>query len=215
MNASTDAVRIGDALPGDLAAMERICIETADQGHDPVPERHLPELLPAIWLTPYMEQGVDTVCLVARDAGSAPGEVGRVLGYCIASRDARRFAEHLARDWFPRVRARLEPLAADLTPADRALWDMIRHPVPPDDSWLAGHPAEVHVDLSAAARGLGLGRRLLAAMEEHLRRDGVRGFFLGVDPLNVNAQGFYEHLGLTTLRPRGSDGPVYGASLAR
>ncbi len=221
MTASVGAVRIGPARAGDLPAMEQVCIDTADQGHDPRPVRRMPELLPAIWLTPYMAPDADTVCLVARrDAPShvAGAEtVGRsdILGYCIASRDARAFAERLAGDWFPRVRARLEPLATDLTPADRAPWDMIRHPVVPDEPWLHDHPGEVHVDLLPQARGLGLGRRLLTAMEDQLRRDGVRGFFLGVDPLNVNAQRFYEHLGMRTLRPRGGRGPVYGMSLVR
>ena len=219
MSASGGDIRIGEAHALDLHAMEQICIDTADQGHDPTPERHLPALLPAIWLTPYMAPDADTVCLVARRdapshvAGADPVGRSDILGYCIASRDARAFAERLAGDWFPRVRARLEPLATDLTPADRAPWDMIRHPVVPDEPWLHDHPGEVHVDLLPQARGLGLGRRLLDAMGEHLRADGVRGFFLGVDPLNEGAQGFYEHLGMRTLRPRGGRGPVYGVSL--
>ena len=104
MTASVGAVRIGPARAGDLPAMEQVCIDTADQGHDPRPVRRMPELLPAIWLTPYMAPDADTVCLVARrDAPShvAGAEtVGRsdILGYCIASRDARAFAERLAGD---------------------------------------------------------------------------------------------------------------------
>lgn len=210
------SVHIGAALHADLAAMERICIATADQGHHPPPLRLVPDLLPAIWLTPYMQQGADTVCLVARDTDSATDEGGRILGYCIASRDARSFAEHLALTWFPQVRARLGARIPESTPADQALWDMVCHPVVPEAPWLHDHPGEAHIDLSAEAQGLGLGRRLLDAMASHLRRDGVRGFFLGVDPLNTNAQGFYEHLGLETLRPRGAGGgPVYGVSLVR
>lgn len=209
----TGGIRIDTARAEDLAAMERICIDTAGEGHDPRPHLVHPELVTAIWLTPYMEPGADTVCLVARTSTSHEG--GRVIGYCIAARDARSFARGVAERWFPQVRARLEDRLDEFTPADAALWNVVCHPVVPDDPWLGEHPAEVHIDILPDGQGRGLGRKLLEAMSTELGREGVRGFFLGVDPANTSAQGFYEHLGLALLRPREAGGPVYGRRLTR
>ena len=57
------------------------------------------------------------------------------------------------------------------------------------------YPAHLHIDLLERARGQGLGRVLTDRLFADLRREGIRGIHLGVDPDNANGIGFYEHLG--------------------
>lgn len=203
-------ISVERARAEDLSAMEDICIRTADQGHNPRPERHFPQFLSDIWLTPYMRPDAPTVCLVARESGRA----GKVIGYCIAALDAHSFEEALARDWYPRLQDEYRDEVSEFSAADLGLWKIISSSVPVHADWLKRYPAEVHIDILPNGQGRGLGRRLMSAMTTELQRAGVRGFFLGVDPLNVNARSFYEHMGFVTIVPEGNGGPVYGSALS-
>jgi ribosomal protein S18 acetylase RimI-like enzyme len=191
--------------------MEDVCIRTADQGHEPRPARAFPQFLSDIWLTPYMRQDAATVCFVAREDGLG----GKVIGYCIAALDAHTFEESLAKEWYPSIRGKYLSRVHEFTPADRGLWKLISSPVPVHSDWLKYYPAEVHIDILPDGQGLGVGRRLMSAMTKELQKRGVKGFFLGVDPLNTNAQGFYKHMGFVTIVPRGAGGPIYGVSLKK
>lgn len=202
-------ISVERARPEDLLAMKDICIRTADQGHDPRPKRAFPEFLSDIWLTPYMRKDAPTICLVAR----ADGGSGKIVGYCIAAVDAHAFEEELTSDWYPVIRNRYRNRTNTFTPADAELWKIISSPAPINSNWLKYYPAEVHIDIVPEGQRLGLGRRLIEAMSEELRELGVEGFFLGVDPLNKNAQGFYKHMGYVTILPKEAGGPIYGVAL--
>jgi GNAT superfamily N-acetyltransferase len=115
--------------------------------------------------------------------------------------------------WYPKVRAHYAERMDDFTKADRALWNIMSRPATFSGDWVKRYPAETHIDILSEGRGFGLGRRLIESMEKELQRHGVRGFHLGVDPLNTNAQAFYEHLGLELLVPVSAGGPTYGRVL--
>ena len=52
-----------------------------------------------------------------------------------------------------------------------------------------------HLAVTDAARGLGIGRRLMAQLERRLRAKGCPKVNLQVEPSNARACGFYERLG--------------------
>lgn len=76
---------------------------------------------------------------------------------------------------------------------------------PGNEKQAVEYPAHLHIDLLPVVQGGGVGRRLIATLLDELRRRGVRGVHLGVDPQNVGAAAFYERLGFERLpSPEGS-----------
>lgn len=201
---------IGHARITDLPVLERICRDTADVGHEPMPHRRFPDLLPAVWLTPFLVMGA-TTALVTRPAGPSPS--AGPVGYCVAAWDAATFERRLDELWWPRQRARFGSHVGEFTVDDARVWSRVEHPRHTQGPWLGDHPAVLHIDILPCAQGAGLGRRLIAAMLADLRSRGVAGVHLGVDPLNTGARAFYEHLGFATLVTADEGGPVYGMRL--
>jgi GNAT superfamily N-acetyltransferase len=66
------------------------------------------------------------------------------------------------------------------------------------------YPAELHINLSAAARGLGLGRRLLYACLDQMTALDVPGIHLNTTSRNVAALRLYEKAGFQVLARRKS-----------
>ena len=64
------------------------------------------------------------------------------------------------------------------------------------------YPAELHINLCAAARGLGLGRRLLEACLDQMTALGVPGIHLNTTSQNHAALRLYEKLGFELLARR-------------
>ncbi|WP_371226535.1 GNAT family N-acetyltransferase [Roseovarius sp. 2305UL8-3] len=57
------------------------------------------------------------------------------------------------------------------------------------------HTAEHSVMLNEARKGLGIGRALVTALEEHARKSGVHVFIAAVSSENPNAIAFYKAIG--------------------
>jgi ribosomal protein S18 acetylase RimI-like enzyme len=71
----------------------------------------------------------------------------------------------------------------------------------------ADEPAEIkRMWVAPAARGLGLGRRLIAEIESHARANGVRVLHLDTNRALVEAIGLYRSCGYTEV-PRFNDEP--------
>lgn len=75
------------------------------------------------------------------------------------------------------------------------------------------YPAHLHIDILPAFQGKGAGKQLIATLEAHLKRKGVKAIRLGVGGDNTRAHKFYEREGYTLLRNFGSLGRVYGKKL--
>ncbi|MCI1901764.1 MAG: GNAT family N-acetyltransferase [Bifidobacteriaceae bacterium] len=226
---SKKKISIEHAQPEDLAAMEKICELTVDQGIEPKPSRNFLQFVPAIWLTPYMTLGTAasgiasdatsgttpdtrTICLVARlrEKGSAESSV---IGYCISALNAHEFETSVAQNWYPQLRAQYQSRVGEFTASDKGTWRIIAHPEPVEEAWLGKYPAETHINILANGRGLGVGRHLLETMSTELRVAGIPGFYLGTAPLNVKAHRFYEHMGYELIAQEEGGGPVYGVVL--
>ncbi len=69
---------------------------------------------------------------------------------------------------------------------------------------LARYPAHLHVNVAAGWRGGGIGRALLEAFLDGLRRRGVRGVHLFTTDLNAAACHLYESMGFALLDERPS-----------
>lgn len=181
---------------GDLDAMYSICLRTGAAGADASDVYRDGDLLGHVYVGPYvlMESGFG-FALTADDT---------VVGYALATADTAEFEDECATAWWPALRRRYaepEPTTVDAGDPDAGLLAAVHRPDRTAAGLAAAYPAHLHIDLLAEAQGSGAGRRLMAAVEEELRRRGATGVHLGTDPGNVRAQGFYEHLGYRRLAP--------------
>ena len=152
--------------PADRAAVRRICADTAAWGRpfeELFPDR---ELAADAFVAGFTDSEPES-CFVAE-------EEGQVVGYAAGALDARRGRRVLPRlafralvrgHWLRPTFWKLLLAAARVSGArSRAL-----------AAALAGHPATVHLNLDAGARGRGAGSALLAAFLDHARARGSRG----------------------------------------
>ena len=64
---------------------------------------------------------------------------------------------------------------------------------------LRDYPAELHINLAEAARGLGLGRKLMQACLDQMTELGLPGIHLKTTTRNAAAIGLYEKMGFQLL----------------
>ncbi|GAB3675817.1 GNAT family N-acetyltransferase [Angustibacter aerolatus] len=185
------------ARPDDGPALDDVCVRTGAAGGDARGRGPDDDLLPDVWLRPYLLLEPELAWVVEDDEG--PG------GYVVGTADTRRFAAREAAQWLPGLRARRahqldDPrVAHGLDPALR----LHEH--------VDAYPAHLHVDLLPRLAGGGWGRRLIETFAAAAHEAGADGLHVGVDPANVAALGFYERLGFVPLPS--SSGPLLGVPL--
>ncbi|WP_243398172.1 GNAT family N-acetyltransferase [Deinococcus koreensis] len=170
--------------------MGRIAYQTGFFGDSAA--RYFPdsELFAALWAGPYF-QGAGAGCYVA-EAG------GEVLGYVLGAPEHERYQAALRRVVARRLSSSW-PTRRTLLSL-RYLLRVARFPSP-HASW-AAFPAHLHLNLLPAARGLGLGRRLLEAHLAALQGLGVGGVQLSTTAENRAALGLYRTLGFEVVASR-------------
>ena len=127
---------------------------------------------------------------------------GQVAGFLTGSTDTTRQTEITDRVLVPRVRRQVLRGEYRLGPKSlRYLFEL----------WLAGrrdegagadlqrYPAHLHINVDARWRGYGLGKKLMLAYLDQLRRLGIPGVFLQTTSRNQTACRLYENLGFQLL----------------
>ncbi len=186
-------------LPSDLETLRWICLLTGRAGSDATGQYSNDELLPDVFLEPYVTLAPETAWVV--DLGSARSP--HPVGYLVATLDSAAFLERWRGEWSPEF-AR-------------------RHPVVESgEEWLHawlpsvvdGYPAHLHIDLLPEAQGHGSGRALMRELGLAALAAGVPGIHLGMSRDNLQALAFYERLGFTEL-PGDADALTLGIDPAR
>jgi len=190
--------------PADYDAVSRICTLTAERGGDATGLYVSDELMPDIFVRPYVSLEPE-LAFVAEDEDG-------VAGYLVGVADTRRFVERFRREWLPRIEAAYEHTEPVVTKDD-----LIRHlgfwPERMLIPELDEYPAHLHIDLLPRLQGKGLGRELIATLAAALRERGVPGLHLTMDAANTNARAFYDRLGFTELPSSTPDAPALGMRL--
>jgi GNAT superfamily N-acetyltransferase len=180
--------------PDDEAAVRRIAVDTAFFGQ-PV-EAYLDDggLFYDFFYAYYTRYEADHGWIAELE--------GQTVGFLMGCPDTRRKAVAWARDELPRLAIRLlsgkyrlggktwRYLLSQAGAAARQELALVD---------LQAYPAHLHVNVAADRRGLGLGRRLLAAYLEQLRREGSPGVHLRTTSLNRTACRLYEQAGFRLL----------------
>ncbi|MGW8484667.1 GNAT family N-acetyltransferase [Microbacterium sp. NPDC055903] len=194
-------VRIRPYRPADRAALFEVCVKTADAGSDATGIFSDDELWGLLFAVPYAERRPD-LCWVVE------AEDGAVVGYLVATEDTDAFEQWFRDEWWPQFAERF-PAPADPVSREEKMLAYAYGRGPGKEPNAADYPAHLHIDLLPAAQGQGLGRRLLETLFDELRRRGVAGLHLGMDPANTGAGAFYDRIGMQRLdAPEGT--VVYG-----
>lgn len=182
--------RIRPYRPGDLDALYRICLLTADNGQDATALYDDPRLPGHVYAAPY---GLfePSLAFVAEDASG-------VGGYVVGALDSLAFAERLERHWWPGLRSRYPEPPAEIppgqwTPQQHAAY-RIHHPWG-TSAVARRYPSHLHIDLLPRLQGGGHGSRLIRTLTGALRARGSAGLHLHVGLANQRAAGFYRHVG--------------------
>lgn len=202
-----DSALIRPYQSADLDDLYRICLQTADSGHDATTLFDDPMLPGHVFAAPY---GIfePSLAWVAEDAAG-------LAGYVLGALDSRVFEERLERDWWPSLRARYpDPrrLTRLLSGPERLCLQAIHQPFTADPALVGPYPSHLHIDLLPRLQGRGFGRRMIETLLAALRAAGSRGVHLHVGRANERAAAFYEHVGLT--EQPGDGARVFAVQLA-
>lgn len=186
----------------DLVALRKICVRTGAAGGDATGRWSSDELLPDLFLEPYVTASPEWTWVV--DEGDGP------LGYLVAVPSTRRFVNWWQHKWTPwfteRYPAPEEPYSAEEQLVQRG-YDPGTLLVPEVDEY----PAHLHIDLLPSAQGRGYGRALIEnVLIPSLAKAGVPGVHLGVEARNLAARGFYTAVGFEELPSSTPDAPLLG-----
>jgi len=188
----------------DLAALRRVCVLTGKAGGDATGQWSDDDLLPDVFLEPFVTMAPGTAWTVEQD--------GRPVGYLVGSLDTAAFAATWRRQWTPVFSQRHPRIAAN--PAEQWLCDFGYEP-----GWMLGpqveaYPAHLHIDLLPEAHGSGYGPGLMREFGLAAIAAGVPGIHHGMARDNAQALAFYTRLGFQQL-PHESEALLLGIDPAR
>jgi len=190
----------------DLARLREICLLTGAAGGDATGLYSSDDLLPDLFLEPYVTFAPGWAWVVELDD---PDAGPRIQGYLLAVSDTRAFTSWWADTWTPWF-ATLYPRPEQPYSEEERLILRGYHPDQIEIAEVDDYPAHLHVDLLPAAQGQGWGTNLIGRLRSELADVGVPGVYASLDPENVTAPGFYAKLGFTELPSSSPEGPVYG-----
>lgn len=193
------AARTSD--PAEVDRLYEICLRTGASGAGAEDLHDDPRLLGEVYLGAYLAHEPDLAFVVVSDDDTA-------LGYVLGARDTLDFEAVLRSTWWPPLQQRYPLGSFPADSHDERLVRKIHAPKRTDPASIEGFPAHLHVDILRDAQGGGNGRRLMETLFRALRDRGVEGVHLHVSPNNVNAIGFYQHLGFDHVA-----GNTYGLRL--
>lgn len=181
--------------PDDRAAMYAVCLQTAATGGDATPLHRDHSLPGKVWVGPYVEFEPDLAFVLDDGAG--------VQGYVLGSLDTRAFEARLAAEWMPPLQRLHAADEFEPDTRDAALVRLIHQPMVAPVAVVDDYPSHLHIDLLPRWQGGGWGRRLIDTLLRRLTEQGSPGVFLGVNPENEHAVGFYRHLGFEPVSTHG------------
>ncbi len=188
--------------PGDLARLREICVLTGAAGADARGRWSTDDLLPDLFLEPYVTASPEWAWVV--DEGDGP------LGYLVAVPRTDRFIRWWREKWAPWFADRY-PEPNEPYSAEEQLVARGRRPEVLELPELAEYPAHFHIDVLPVAQGRGYGRALIENMLiPQLAASGVPGVHVTIDPANRRARAFYEAVGFVELPSSTVEAPALG-----
>lgn len=188
------SIQIRRMQPADEAVVKDICFVTSDWGKHQ--QENVRELVALRWCSHYIHHETEH-CHVAVDT-----EQNKVVGYLLCAPNTFQQEARFRTDTLPALNAeikRLQPKPGlDRFKLRKEFQFIATH-------WLGGnvkrilqqYPAHIHIDIYPSHHRLGIGRKLFAAHETHLRDIQVSGYHLIVGSSNETAVQFYQSMEMT------------------
>ena len=198
---------IRPARTADLPRLREICVKTGAAGGDATGRWSTDDLLPDLFLEPYLTYAISWAWVVD-DKKAGP------VGYLVAVPDTIGFSTWWRQRWTPWFGERY-PRAHPARSPEEELIELGFDPEQLLIDEVDAYPAHLHLDLLPDAQGTGLGRDLVQTLLKALARDKVPGVHLTMDPANIGARQFYTHLGFEELPSSTPDRPVLGRRLGK
>ena len=177
--------------PGDRAALDDICVRTANDGGDSRQIHPDLQLMPSIFAAPYAVLEPELAFVV--DDGE------RAVGYVVGTADTETFVKRYRAEWLPLLTDRYPRTEAAPTTPSEVMVTLMHTPERMLLPELVGHPAHLHIDLLPGHQRSGHGRALMAAFLGALDERGVPAVHLGMVTANTQARAFYDRLGFHQL----------------
>lgn len=159
----------------DYQAVRRICMETAKKGFQNK------EVICWMFLDYYLEsESEHAYVLVVKE---------EVIGYIVASTNAKLYEQQMKEKWIPKIRRNSFILG---------LFSKI--------SLIVSNPlnkeygGSFHMNIAPKYQKLGLGKRLLDVLKEHLRIYGHPYLFCITENNRTRGYGFYKHYGFKEVK---------------
>ena len=186
----------------DLTRLREICVLTGAAGADATGRWLTDELLPDLFLEPYVTVAPEWAWVV--DEGDGP------IGYLVAVPRTDQFIRWWRSSWTPWFAERYsrpdEPYSAEE--------ELVQRGYDPEVLRIAEleeYPAHFHIDLLPGYQGRGYGRALIEnLLIPSLARAGIAGVHLTMDPANTPARAFYAAVGFDELPSSTPSSPVLG-----
>ncbi len=172
-------VSVRQYADGDREAVERICTETG--AAKAFTDERRREIQLYMYNRFYTSKANET-CFVGVDEEDVP------VGYILCAPDRKSYRHGYFRDEVAAIRK------LNFWWSISALGEMIL-----SFPFEKKYPAHLHIDLSEGYRSQGLGSRLMTALCDKLKNDGVRGVMLIVGGENMGAIRFYQKNGFIIL----------------
>lgn len=177
----------------DEAAVNRVCLETGDDGADGTALYEDPDILGIIYAAPYLHLAPELAFVLEDEEG--------VCGYVLGALDSRAFYRAYTKEWLPRWRERYPRPSGP--PGDWSPTERIVEKLYEPETFLPAEaetmPSHLHVDLLPRAQGKGHGTRLLLRLMRTMVEQGSTGVHLGVGCVNRRAIRFYRKIGFREL----------------
>jgi ribosomal protein S18 acetylase RimI-like enzyme len=176
-----------------------ICLRTVDGGADGTDLFPNYPRLPGDLALGACLQFDPTFAYVLQDPVAGP------IGYAVGVLNTSQFYQRCEAEWWPPLRevypdVPLVPAGERTT--EQRLQHAVHEPVLAPMDILSIYPSHLHINILPPGQGRGFGRALLQALLPALSAAGSPGVFLGLQPNNLRAPSFYEHLGFEWLPTR-------------
>jgi len=113
---------------------------------------------------------------------------GKVIGYTLSSISNKVYNKLYKKEILPKIKA-----------ISNKVYKMAKFSMLVNDVMSVFYRSHLHIDIEDGYHNQGIGKKLIQAQLENLKEKGSKGVHLGCDKKNLNAQGFYKHLGFKTF----------------
>jgi ribosomal protein S18 acetylase RimI-like enzyme len=187
--------------PDDRGALADICVRTGDAGEDSRALYPDLDLLPNIFVLPYVE--FEPALAFVVDDG------GRAVGYVVGTSDTPTFVEWFRREWLPVLAERYPPPTGRPSTPTAAMVGLLHQPERMLVPEVAAYPAHLHIDLLPTHQRAGHGRALMTMFLGALAGAGVAAVHLGMAAGNTRARAFYDRMGFHEIPVPAEPGTTY------